>query len=276
MSALAGLLANAKLLSYMRAFEPLSALVAVLAQVVKDALPFLTILLIVLLGFSSAMQSSGEYDSPTHSLYNTFLIALNSEVFIEDDGFHSVERKALQVFCLLFASVVMMNLLIAVISDSFERVQEKKHAQFLMGRAQLIRDNNAIFDFFGRVESRCRWLHVMQPVEGGGSDTQAGGATEWAGRVRALKKKMEALQLETRHELQGTRSEVEDARDELAETRAALDTLCAVQQNQAEEARHALEALHKAQQSETEHAKQRMDSILAAVQQQGAAAAGAE
>ena len=125
----------------------------------------------------------------------------------------------------------MMNLLIAVISDSFERVQEKKHAQFLLGRAQLIRDNNALFDWFkatceswgqkGRfTESQCRWLHVIQPVEGGGDNT-GGAALEWAGRVRALKKKMEVLQGETRQALADVRAEAAAARAYLRHSRGA-------------------------------------------------------
>jgi WD40 repeat protein len=262
-SAVAGLLAYAKLLSYMRAFEPLSALVAVLAQVVRDAVPFLTILLIVLLGFASAIQSSGEPGfEGGMSLYNTYLIALNSEIFIEDGGFPTSDRKVLQVTCLLFASVVMMNLLIAVISDSFERVQEKKHAQFLLGRAQLIRDNNALFDFFALRESECRWLHVIQPVEGGGSDGHGSGLTEWAGRVRALKKKMENLTKATRDDLRETHATVSSVETELQDTRKDLILLREAHLSEAESA--SLKA---------EDASKKMLDILEAVKEMHVASA---
>ena len=252
-SAVAGLLAYAKLLSYMRAFEPLSALVAVLAQVVKDAMPFLTILLIALLGFASAMHSSGEFPEPSTAVYKTFLLALNSEIFIEPDedggpeGFATLDHKLLQVTCLLFASVVMMNLLIAVISDSFERVQEKKVAQFLLGRAQLIRDNNLIFDFFNMEQSKCRWLHVMQSKEGSSSDRQG---EEWSGRLRALKKRMVELQKETHDELQVARTEQAEVRREL--------------QQQAEEIRKELQ--HEAEEARKERQQQAEEARKAAAQ----------
>jgi hypothetical protein len=94
--------------------------------------------------------------------------------------------------------VVMMNLLIAVISDSFERVQEHAAAQFQLERANIIRDNNAILDAlqwcFGDrwAEPPCRWLHVLRPREGAGAGgAEAAEEEEWRGRMRGLKRHQE-------------------------------------------------------------------------------------
>jgi hypothetical protein len=96
--------------------------------------------------------------------------------------------------------VVMMNLLIAVISDSFERVQEHAAAQFQLERANIIRDNNAILDAlqwcFGDrwAEPPCRWLHVLRPREGAGAGgAEAAEEEEWRGRMRGLKRHQEQL-----------------------------------------------------------------------------------
>ena len=228
-AAVAGLLSFVKLLSYLRAFKPLAALVAVLAEVAKDSTPFLLILLIVLLAFSSAFDALDVFDSASAALYNTFMLGLG-ELFLEvssrgrgrrhfrcrllttttlralslfplqDNNFSTPFRKALQIGCLLFVLVVMMNLLIALISDSFERVQEKAAAQFQFERANIIRDNNMILDALQRwfgdrwAEPPCRWLHVLRPKEGAG----AGGASaaseqEWSGRMRGLKRSQKEL-----------------------------------------------------------------------------------
>lgn len=93
-----------------------------------------------------------------------------------------------------------MNLLIAVISDSFERVQEHAAAQFQLERANIIRDNNAILDAlqwcFGDrwAEPPCRWLHVLRPREGAGAGgAEAAEEEEWRGRMRGLKRHQEQL-----------------------------------------------------------------------------------
>ena len=91
-----------------------------------------------------------------------------------------------------------MNLLIAIISDSFERVQEHAGAQFQLERANIIRDNNAILDAlqwcFGDrwAEPPCRWLHVLRPREGAGAGgAEAAEEEEWGGRMRGLKRHQE-------------------------------------------------------------------------------------
>ena len=236
-AAIAGLLAFAKLLSYLRAFKPLASLVAVLSEVVKDSAPFLLILLVALLGFTTAFNALGMFGSASMALYSTFMLGLG-ELFLEvrlqptaaaawrpcltahshtdtplcfsrspqDDTFTDPSpqkdafKKALQIGCLLFVLVVMMNLLIAVISDSFERVQEHAAAQFQLERANIIRDNNAILDAlqwcFGDrwAEPPCRWLHVLRPREGAGAGgAEAAEDDEWGGRMRGLKRHQEQL-----------------------------------------------------------------------------------
>ena len=78
----------------------------------------------------------------------------------------AIYPKLIHIFALLVMLVMMMNLLIAIISDSFERMQEKEAAQFLHERAQIIRDNNVLLDVLGIwPEQDCHWLHVLAPAE---------------------------------------------------------------------------------------------------------------
>ena len=81
-AAIAGLLAFAKLLSYLRAFKPLASLVAVLGEVAKDSAPFLLILLVALLGFTTAFNALGMFGSASMALYSTFMLGLG-ELFLE-------------------------------------------------------------------------------------------------------------------------------------------------------------------------------------------------
>eukprot|EP00936_MAST-01D_sp_MAST-1D-sp1_P002115 g2115.t1 len=166
-AALASLLSHFKLLGFLRAFRPLASFVALLAGVVTDALPFMLILIVVMLGFGAAFHSLGEFNSLSSAVYNTFILSMGETFIDESDHFSTLFRKTLQIVCLLFVPVVMMNLLIAIISDSFERAQEKEQAQFLFERANIIRDNNAVLDTFGIwLERPCYWLHVLESKEG--------------------------------------------------------------------------------------------------------------
>jgi hypothetical protein len=78
--------------------------------------------------------------------------------------------------------VLMLNLLIAIISDTFERVVERQNAQFWKQLASLILDTEQLFGWaVNRIfpKEQCLWLYVLEPVN----------ATEltdesWSGRVR--------------------------------------------------------------------------------------------
>jgi hypothetical protein len=167
-AATAVLLAAAKLLGFLRAFRPLAAFIALLSEVAKDCWPFMLILSIVLVGFGIAFDvlgEHGEFVSLPVSLYSTFMVS-QGEYYLDDGGFPSSYGKFLQALCLVIVVVVMMNLLIAVISDSYERLQEKEDAQFYYERAQLIHDNNIMLDALGLwPEKPCRWLHVLEAKE---------------------------------------------------------------------------------------------------------------
>ena len=133
----------------------------------------------------------------THS-QTTLFLNRSPQDFVDPSPQKDAFKKALQIGCLLFVLVVMMNLLIAVISDSFERVQEHAAAQFQLERANIIRDNTAILDAlqwcFGDrwAEPPCRWLHVLRPREGAGAGgAEAAEEEEWRGRMRGLKRHQE-------------------------------------------------------------------------------------
>ena len=56
----------------------------------------------------------------------------------EDSGLESFEGKLLESIYTVFALIIMLNLLIAIISDTFEKVKEKEQAQDRFERANLL------------------------------------------------------------------------------------------------------------------------------------------
>jgi hypothetical protein len=181
--------------------------VGVLAQVFLDARPFLLILLVIILAFGTAFNALGQFSDldlslcessahaapaaplPAHPTApqplcpeldvracvcvrvhsdNTFFIGVGAEDFL--DGFTAlgVWAKIMQIGCVLLIVVVLMNLLVAIVCDSFARMCEVEPLWFQLERAKIIRDNNKILDTLGNVlwclkdDTRAQWLHVLR------------------------------------------------------------------------------------------------------------------
>ena len=219
-AATAVLLASAKLLGFLRAFRPLAAFIALLAEVAKDCWPFMLILSIVLVGFGVAFDVLGEhgqFQSLPVSLYSTFMVS-QGEFYLDDGGFPSSYGKFLQMLCVVIVVVVMMNLLIAVISDSYERLQEKEEAQFYYERAQLIRDNNIVLDTLGLwPEKPCRWLHVLEAKEADDDDDD---------RVRkGIRQKLVAVEAKLEEKLEANNKNMKANNKKLESTNEKLANL---------------------------------------------------
>ena len=78
----------------------------------------------------------------------------------------------------------MLNLLITIMGDIFDQIQESADAQFMFARAQIILEFE---DTLSKVDRHCdenfpTWLQVLVPSLESEND-----ATDWQGRVRALK-----------------------------------------------------------------------------------------
>jgi hypothetical protein len=91
---------------------------------------------------------------------------------------------------------MMLNLLIAIISDTFERVIERKRAQFIKERATLISNMEQhvvlgwlirrFFEVQGH-EHAARRLHALRALDTNGDGSSGDGDGYWQGRLRRLK-----------------------------------------------------------------------------------------
>jgi hypothetical protein len=110
--------------------------------------------------------------------------------------------------------VLMLNLLIAIISDTFERVVERQNAQFWKQLASLILDTEQLFGWaVNRIfpKEQHLWLHVLEPVN----------ATEladesWSGRVRQLKLHMENSEKKVKAQVDDVKTKVDDVKAQLS------------------------------------------------------------
>jgi hypothetical protein len=211
-TACTALLVYIRLLSYLRGYRPTAALVTMLTDVARDIVPFLTILLIVMLGFSSALFLLGEFKTPWQAGFSTFTIMLG-EFYLDDDHRFN-DTIVVQLFFIVFVLLVlimMFNLLIAIISDTFERVIEKQNARFWQQLAILIRDLELLLALAPPLRLHRpshQWLHALVPME-----QSLSADDQWSGRVRYLTDRVDA-------KVDGVKAQVDEVK---AQVKAQVD-----------------------------------------------------
>jgi hypothetical protein len=128
-----GVLANAfSLLELLKPFDKTGPLIKILLEILVDIVPFLKVAGILLLGFSNAfavlMPASPDYNfnfdvggdgSPFSGFLTVYISMLGTFDLNQYTGWEATLMFILYLFLIV---VVMMNLLIAIMSDSYERV----------------------------------------------------------------------------------------------------------------------------------------------------------
>ena len=126
-----------------------------ITEVIKDMYTFLVVMTVTLLAFSEASYSlnnnnytPGEgrvFDTYFNSFTNTFFNAMGE---LNMEGFET-DAIAWVIFflCAIFNLIVMLNLLIAIISETYDRVNQTKQQYALKERAGVVSDVRS-FAFF--------------------------------------------------------------------------------------------------------------------------------
>jgi hypothetical protein len=174
-------------LNFLRGFRATGALVSIISEVVVDVLPFCLILIIVVATFGASFFLLGEFYHKSGSMFKTYIMLLGE--FWADDEEDEFTRGTSRLFFWIFtavASVMMLNLLIAIICDTYERVKERELPQFLLERLRILCRIEKIAQFLALDVNLAfqlntdPWLHVLMP-------TQRIERASWSGRLKMLK-----------------------------------------------------------------------------------------
>ena len=224
------LLVYMRLLTFLRGFKQTGALVAMLGAVMRDILPFLIILIVVILAFSASFYLLGVFDSPSDSIFSTFTMMIGE--FYSDDpagplGGDGLARLLFFLY-ITIALIVMMNLLIAIISDTFERVIERQGAQFMKERANLLRDTETVLGGWLSVRSAPqphKFLHVLMPEQKDGA--MVGTIDGWSGRLRQMKdhvnQHMEKTKMQINEVKSDVNAQVDDVKAQVDDVKSQVD-----------------------------------------------------
>ncbi|GMH53823.1 hypothetical protein TrST_g8090 [Triparma strigata] len=152
-----------------------------------------------MIGFAFAFyvlyQGKADYDgiqhrSPFLSLFSSYALLLgNFDVNELEESSSFVITVFLFVGFSFFINIIMLNLLIAIMGDIFDRIQENAVAEFLFARANILLEIEATFGEKEKTKTEwySRWLQVLVATTEGNE-----GTTGWIGPGGEKKSKKES------------------------------------------------------------------------------------
>jgi WD40 repeat protein len=191
-------------IDYLRGFPSTGPLVRMILVITGDVAPFLGVCSIGIVGCASffainqpeAGSAFSNFDGIAGS-FGPFLAVILALLGSFDIGDYTKKAAvAMFLFFAFFGIILMLNLLIAIMGDSYSMVKESELVQGLHERAKLIVEHELLYPWR---QTYCRYLHVAEAVA---KDEAAPTAWEGlGGRIKALKRELVAKVDEDRVEL---------------------------------------------------------------------------
>mmetsp|Transcript_6199 Transcript_6199/g.12871 ORF Transcript_6199/g.12871 Transcript_6199/m.12871 type:complete len:1433 (-) Transcript_6199:1267-5565(-) len=197
-----------KMLYYMQGFDESGKLVRMILGIMWGIKDFLLILIVCMVGFAVSffilcegqVNADGRHVSPFMSIFSSYVLLLGEFEFVEDfDKSRHIVISVLFVLFTLFINIIMLNLLIAIMGDIFDRIQENAKAEFIFARAQIIIEFEGALNFLIPQNIRKReeenwfptWLQVLTPQQVDFSEYEE---DEWNGRLRAVLRRVDTIE----------------------------------------------------------------------------------
>ena len=137
------------ILRYLQAFSTTGPFVRMILAVISSTLMFLALVALLILGQAHALfisvpridgNDDGAYGSPGRAIYSSFSLALLSNY--EMDTFLNAQQQTASLLIFSFGAVVctvmFLNLLVAILSDTYERIQDRAYMEQILLQARLV------------------------------------------------------------------------------------------------------------------------------------------
>ena len=186
-------------LYFLGGLDTTGAYVGMLWEVIKDMRSFSVVLVVVILGLGHAFSLAAHNRDTWNQLQRVYRMGIMGDFEVDDyhvDGSDLEQHHMLYLFFILITvsiTVSMLNLLIAVISDTYDRVNENMVSRLNRARAARIAELERAY---GKLRTR-GFLMILQPAHG--SHTP-----DWQGSVATIPKRTHKM-------LQGDLKDVKDA-----------------------------------------------------------------
>ena len=205
--AIGTLLMVPKMASISRGAERYSKLISMLSAIAADMVPFATLMAFIIFANAFAFllvsdEREEQFSSLSASWYSSYELMLGNidrETYLAvRAGLPSWVMLSFLYYFTMFVNIVLLNVLISIIGDTYERVQAQSLQVSLLQRANLLLDMEAHMSSKSTTSTTSdgsgggggkggdgkmspAWVHVLTRVE------ESGGSGEWAGRLSAIK-----------------------------------------------------------------------------------------
>ena len=179
-----------KLFYFLRIFFATAYLIRMIIEIIKDMKFFVGVLMIATIAFANAFYILGRNSAPDDNLAGEnfidafiFTYKMGLGDFITD-GFGTRDEEILWIFFLLnslIILIVLLNLVIAIMGDTFDRVQETQENSMLKELTNMIRENEFLFSRTGAFK-KAKYIVVIEPEK-----AEGGGNVSWEGKLNQLK-----------------------------------------------------------------------------------------
>ena len=148
----------------------------------------------------SMLDYDHELVGPVWPFVSVFLLALGH---FDAATYDDLLSLIVLIVALLFSGVLLLNLLIAIMGDSYEMVKESEVVEKLAGRARLVVEHERLQPTANVFP---RFLHVLRATEGGGG----GEAPVWEGIAGKVRQEVAVLRksMSTNQEVERIKQEV--------------------------------------------------------------------
>ena len=161
--------------TYFRTFNPTRVFVNLALSVTRQIYAFLVLLAYCVFGFGVTASIMSDDDSATQSWTSAFNILLGSF----ETGSFGLIQWVIFVACNLVNVIVMLNLLISIIGDAYDRAQVSLAEYDRHEKLQVVMEFEAVMFWKRRSGSETVMVKCKVKKESAGGD-------EWMGRVNAL------------------------------------------------------------------------------------------
>jgi len=202
-----------KLIAYLRGFDMTGWLVSVLIQNIVDMRGFIIIMLAILIGFTTIFRlvfsnvkgcavtfsdtdqlieecDNDQFSSFLRSLLSTFELTIlgTYEPSLLTDSKYPEIAVTIFVLAVIIILVIALNTLIAILGDSFSRVQENSTANRRRERAELIVEYFSMMPAFqrDRIEKKTKYIHALLETDADGDLLIQ--KDDWHGGLNSLKR----------------------------------------------------------------------------------------
>ena len=179
-----------------RGFENFSVLITTFTQILSDIQYFMIMLSVLICAFAMAfkllVRAEDTFDNVVaiESTYNLMFGMTDLDVFVDyDNNAISTAARVFVAFFLFLVVIVMLNMLIAIMADSFDNVQSNLKIQSFRAKASVCAD--LLIDFNKRHKLFTQqYLHICTIKDEAGESAHMSNQSQWEGRLKAVKKEI--------------------------------------------------------------------------------------